>query len=226
MTYRKTLATAFVATLALAGVVFMATPSDAASKPKPKPFTFTTKTVLVNRPDSGGGGNNWAKDNMTRTLVMTETAHNTTTGIYSFKATLSDVGTFTTVAGLTPNQGAPYAGKRELHVVTGKVLGYGTYTFTSSRLPVAGNMPTRSTTSNPTGVETTGEWYMQAFPNGTHFDANNPGIVNWIWTYTYNQTAKVGPTTVNLAEFWVDSAASGGGQLPADGNIDGNKVVS
>jgi len=80
-------------------------------------------------------------------------------------------------------------------------------------------------TKNPTGVETTSEWYMQAFPNGTQFDAGNPGIVNWIWTYTYNQTAKVGSTTVDLAEFWVDSA-NGDGQLPADGNIDGNKVVS
>jgi hypothetical protein len=212
-----------VAALGLAGIVFVATPADATSKPKP--FTLTTHTLLINRPDSGGGGNNWAKDNMLRTLVITQTAHNTTTGVYSFTATLTDEGTFTTVAGLTPNQGGPYAGKRELHVVTGRVNGYGTYAFTATRLPVAGDMPTTSNTATPAGDETTGKWYMQAFPHSTVFDANNPGIQHWIWTYTYNQTAKVGATMVNLAEYWVDSEA-GGGQRLADGNIDGNKVLS
>jgi hypothetical protein len=224
VTLRKKLNIGLAAAAALAGIAFVATPADATTKPKP--FTFTTHTVLINRPDSGGGGNNWAKDNALRTLVITETARNATTGVYSFKATLTDVGTFTTVPGLTPNQGAPYTGMHELHVVTGKLSGYGTYTFTATRLPVIGNMPTHSSTPAPTGIETTSEWYKQAFPNGTVFDVGNPGIQDWIWTYTYNQTAQVGATTVNLPEFWVDSAADGGGQLPADGNIDGNKVVN
>jgi hypothetical protein len=207
--------------LTLIGVGLVAVPANATGTPKP--FTLTTHTALTNRPDSGGGANNWAKDNMTRTLVITETAHDT---VYHFKATLTDVGTFTTQKGLTPNQNGAYAGTRELHVVTGTLIGFGTYTFTATRLPVAGDMPTKSDTTDPTGVETTSEWYMQAFPNGTVFDAGNPGIIGWIWTYTYNQTAKVGTQTVNLPEYWVDSEAGNGGQLPADGNIDGNKVVS
>lgn len=221
MLYGKKLAIGAIGVCALIGVVSSAGPAEATSTPKP--FTLTTHTALVNRPDSGGGGNNWAKDNMTRTLVITEVGHFTP---HHFTATVTDVGTFTTQKGLTPNQEGDHHGTRELHVITGKVVGYGTYSFTASRLPVAGDMPTRSDTSDPTGVETTGEWYMQAFPNGTKFDDGNPGILNWIWTYTYNQTAKVGTQTVNLPEFWVDSEAGNGGQSAVDGNIDGNKVVS
>src|ERR1700729_4053538 len=97
--YGKKLAIGAVGVCALIGVVSSAGPAEATSTPKP--FTLTAHTALVNRPDSGGGGNDWAKDNMTRTLVITETAHDT---VYHFKATLTDVGTFTTQKGLTPNQ--------------------------------------------------------------------------------------------------------------------------
>lgn len=210
------------AAILTAGLVAVASPASAASITTP----VSASTTLSNRGDSGGDGTDWAHDNMTRTLTVTEVSHvgKSTRTVYTFTATLTDKGTFTTINGAsTPNQNGADAGKKVNHTVTGTVTGYVTYHFTANRLQVKSAAPKTMSGTPTTGNGTTGNWYKNLFPAGTTFGGAGMDN-NWIWTYVYNQTAKVGTSTVSLPEFWVDSAAHGG-QDPADGNIDGNLTV-
>jgi hypothetical protein len=157
---------------------------------------------------------------MTRTLTIKVTG---TPGHYADTATVTDEGTFTVTPGaLTPNQ-APgrYAGDRiAAHPAVWLALmnGAAHYAFTSAALPSSApnlGVP-RNENGTPAGNQTTGNWYKQAFSPAAGLGGT--GLLNdWAWDYTAFVVRGVG---LGIQE-WTDSAAGGGGNLPADGNITG-----
>jgi hypothetical protein len=175
----------------------------------------TAVTHLTSRADSGGNGN-WAVDDITRTVAVTNHGHvalancgGGATDCYSYTATLSDAGTFVTDAGaFTPNQGGGNVGDKILSTVHGNLNGSGTFTFDASRLPDASLVPVHVSGN----ADSTSTWTQQFFPAGTVF--TGAGLNNdWSWTYhSANKTP---------VQSWVDSAANGGGQSAIDGNITG-----
>jgi hypothetical protein len=211
----RTILTAGASTAVLGA---MALPASAA--PKPHLRSVTATTLLENRGDSGGSGQDWATDKLIRSLHVTQTGGKA--GAFTFTAAVSDSGSFTTIAGAaTPNQGAPFTGKVIAHVVSGTFKGGATYTFTASRLPRENLVPTQESGTPSSGPRTTSLWYEQAFPAGTTF--GGPGIDNdWGWAYTGPScNIHVPGGVVSVHEAWADTAVNGDGQLPADGNIDG-----
>ena len=213
---RKTLTVLAVAAAALA-----VTAGTASAAPQSAPAgTYTATTDLTNRPDGGAGGNTWALDSMTRTLTIKVTG---TPGHYTDTATVTDEGTFAVIPGaLTPNQ-APgrYAGDRiAAHPAVWLALVHGSahYAFTSAALPSSApnlGVP-RNEDGTPTGNQTTGNWYKQAFSSPAGLGGT--GLLNnWGWDYTAFVIHGVG---LGIQE-WADGAANGGGNLPGDGNISG-----
>jgi len=71
----------------------------------PGPLVINVVQKVVNDDDSGVGGNAWAKDDFVRQIQVVQT------GVGTFCATVSYQGTFTTLAGLSPqNTGTIAAG--------------------------------------------------------------------------------------------------------------------
>lgn len=177
--------------------------------------TFTAYTALTDRPDSGGNGN-WAYDEMTRQLSITETGPGT------YTATVTDVAaSFVAIDGAyTPNQGCSHcAGETIGGSPSGSFSGGASYSFTADSLPTeAKNLGVPASESGAPGdfAETTSGWYEQAFPAGTVF--GGAGIGNWGWNYS----ATVGQFPFVSVQTWADTSANGDGQLPADGNISGS----
>jgi hypothetical protein len=200
--------------LAVLGGAAAALAVTAPAMAAPQASTVTAFTVMNNHGDSGGGGNYWATDKLIRVLVIHRTGGSA--GAYTFSATVSDSGSFTTTnGGLTPNQGAPFTGVHITATVPGTFSGGASYSFTASTLPRANLVPTQESGTATSGPRTTSLWYEQAFPSGTTFSGT--GILpTWSWMYTTD--CKVGHVTTH--EHWTDAAPSGG-QLPADGNITG-----
>jgi hypothetical protein len=211
---------------------------------------------MLNRPDSGGNGN-WAEDNFDRTLVIHEggPAALTNCGVaatscYSFTASLSDRGSFTTDPGaFTPNQGAPFTGtKLPAHSLSGSMNGSGGFgTFYATAQPSASLVPH----FNHGSVNPSSTWPELAFPSGTAFTGVNEGTFSYgysarvatttyrtirvvhhklVWVQrhhhwyltivTYTTTRKV-PVTRYQSQHWTDSGTNGSGQTPAAGNITG-----
>jgi hypothetical protein len=197
------------ATVLAAAVPVTLLASAGAASASPAPQQVRAATFITDRPDGGNAGY-WADDTMNRTLVITRTGG--TTGDWTFKATLTDDGAFTTIKGAqVPNQAAPWTGETIRSAVTGLMTGYANFTFTASKLPSSSLVPRFENDHGNVPADDTSTWYMLAFPAGTTF--GGAGIGNWGWTYlTFTRTG---------LQFWADTAANGYGDLAGDGQITG-----
>lgn len=208
---RKILRRGAIAVAVSAVMVVGAVTSGANAAPAHHYVSITAHTSITHRGDSAGDGTTWANDTMTRTITIKQT------GATSYVATVTDKGTFATVAGASvPNQGGAFAGVKLAHVVSGSLHGSAAFAFTANRQPIARNVPVHVSGNS----YSTSTWYELAFPTGTVF--GGPGIGSWGWGYTTNaRTVTVEGVTVALpAESWVDAAGTGG-QVATDGNITG-----
>jgi hypothetical protein len=247
----RTIATA-AATLAGTGALlvttaaasFASTPASGQHQGKPAEAV----TAIASRDDSGGAGNTWAKDRISRDLKVyylgksTEPAH--AAAPYMYYATITDTGTFSDLPGqLTPNQGAPLTGTvLQDRQVSGPMSGSASWSlFYASKMVAAhkgdaylvpgflgkqvSNLPAYATST----------WPELAFPAGTVFagpdgqaaDAMN--LVGWGWNYQAVPFSRYAVKTVNgkhvmvkvtgFRQHWSDTALNGDGQLPGDGNI-------
>jgi hypothetical protein len=173
------------------------------------PTTETATTHVYNDPDSGNGGT-WATDAFDRTLTVTLTNATALTDTYT--ATVSDSGTFVTIAGAkTPNQSD--AGEVISHSVKGTFSGTASYTITAPASDALGAPVPATLNDNNTaaaGIYTTGNWPDLAF--ATPATAN---VVLGAWSWTY---------TTPAGETWTDAYNNGDGNLVADGNITGLTV--
>jgi hypothetical protein len=92
-------------------------------------FRFTT---TLTSPDSGCGGNTWANDTIKRTYIAKKNADGT------YRLTAFDRGTFTTVAGTSPqgcpNVDNPHHGSTVTAGITGRFGGFLTQTITGGTL--------------------------------------------------------------------------------------------
>jgi hypothetical protein len=186
-------------------------------------------TQIANRPDSGVQGNNWALDTFTRTATITlvsEVAASNCPGsdtghCYLWNGTISDAGTFTTIA----SQLAPRTGTLD-RAITGKMTGgapnvqfYSSWkTARASRVPATEN----DNGQDPTGRHTTTNWVEQFFGASAVFNsAANPGgpdlgsKAGWTYLLRFGSNNEC----PNDAYRWVDSAADQWGSLNTDGNI-------
>ena len=189
-----------------AAIPLMAAASASAS---PAPQQVRAATFITDRPDGGNAGY-WADDTMERSLVITRTGG--TTGDWTFKATLTDDGAFTTIKGaLAPNQAPQYAGETERSAVTGLMTGYADFTFTASKLPSSSLVPRFENDHGNVPADDTSTWYMLAFPAGTSFGGT--GIGNWGWTYF--------AFTPRGLQFWSDAYNNNYGDSAGDGQITG-----
>jgi len=172
--------------------------------------TVTATTHVLNRPDSGHGGN-WAYDSFTRTLTVTvapvQNEKDTTAGLIDYNATITDVGFFSTVGGAgTPSQFVP--GAKILHNgVHGTVNG--TYALTVTA-PVgdglSGVVPATEDDNFGAAKVSTGNWPELAFATSTGVTVTG-GAYEWDYA--------------TACEKWVDSSANGDGNTAGDGNITG-----
>lgn len=178
---------------------------------KPRPGTSALTIVLV-RPDSGGNGN-WAYDTFLRyatvgTQVPADSSHcGEATGACWLVsgATLTDTdGTFQAVRGaFTPNQGAPFTGRRIRHAVRGQMGGAGSFgPFYATALPTLRPVFVSYGSANPSST-----WPEMFFAPGTAFT----GLAEGTFAYRYSAGG----------QRWADTSADGDGQLRADGNITG-----
>lgn len=179
----------WIAAIAGAAIVPALVASAASASPRPVPHShgLTAVTRMINRDDSGGNGN-WAKDDFTRTLAITEVPGTvpltdcsaTATTCYAFTASLNDQGTFRTIPGAyTPNQGGTNAGDTIRGVVSGQMQGSGDFaTFYATSLPNMHLVPRFNVgDTNPSST-----WPELAFPGGTTFTGLNENP----WGYFYS----------------------------------------
>jgi hypothetical protein len=223
----RTIIAAAAAPLALTGIALSATAASASTTPTAIQLSaahvWTAKTHLISRPDSGGAGNTWANDTMTRTLtirLLGSTGSGAST-VYYYSANVKDAGKFQTVNGaLTPNQSGPYANETENGSVPGTISGSASFSFTATSLPNMSLVPKTVTGS----ADSTGTWYELAFP-ASEVTFGGAGLGNWGWHYngpevvTFDSSGKHVIAVVH--ERWADTASNNGGQLQQDGNING-----
>jgi hypothetical protein len=173
--------------------------------------TVSAVTHVYNDPDSGNGGT-WATDAFDRTVTVTLDSPqpvSTPAGFLAYTATVSDSGTFRTIAGAhTPNQSVP--GQKVSHDVDGTMTGGAAYTIIAPAADVLGATFQAALNANFTplsGAQSTSQWPVQAF-------TPQAGVLvtlgNWSWTYV---TA--------AGESWTDGSTTGDGNVVADGNITG-----
>lgn len=143
--------------------------------PVPVP-TFTTQ--VTDRPDSGLHGT-WALDTFKRTTTVK--CNIADPNVY--KVVLTDVGTFKTVAGKSPQVGVPLSGE-----VVGKFSGSATMTVTSAEKPHA-------PPATNAGDVSSSEWPSLLF------DEYSSVMGSWGWNYT------------RLCEFWKNAAAGNSGDI-------------
>jgi len=224
----RTIIAATAAPLALAGIALSATAASASTTVPTAiqlnaAHVWTAKTQLISRPDSGGAGNTWANDTMTRTLTIRlngSTGSGTST-VYYYSANVKDAGKFRTVNGaLTPNQSGPYVNETENGSVSGTISGSGSFSFTATSLPNMSLVPKTVTGS----ADSTGTWYELAFP-ATGVTFGGAGLGNWGWHYNGPVVVTLDPSGKHVIavvhERWADTASNNGGQLVQAGNIDG-----
>jgi hypothetical protein len=181
-------------------------------------------STLTNRPDSGGGGNNWANDDIGR-LSMVIYMGDTTAG-HTYQGSVVDApgSGFTALAGeLTPNQGCTGCnGKKLGDSLGGRMTGATGYSFTTDQFVSSG--PGASYTgSNPTSTSTWPKLFFSPATtlaptglNGTsaangYIDSS--GSVPWGWSYTSD------PDNCQKVESWVDATWTSSGQSATAGNI-------
>jgi hypothetical protein len=207
----RTIITAAAAPAAIAGVLFATTAAASAATVTPAVTTaaathqtsWMTFSHLAGRTEGGGNGT-WAKDDIYRVMTMKLTGKSG--GVYSYTATVHDIGSFTATAGAyTPNQGGTYTGDTITGPDSGWLTGKAQYSFTATSLPTAGpNIGVPVHVSGDQGSTST--WYEMAFPASTTFGGS--GIGTWGWTYGDSHGQR-----------WADTSANGDGQLAGDGNI-------
>lgn len=171
------------------------------------------ETQLSNRLDSGNGGN-WATDTITRFLVITKT------GVNTYKATVTDEGSFVTIPGaLTPNQSSPYTGMRltasRVYRATDSLAGTDSFSFTANRSPDLSRVPKKV----PGNADPTSTWYTLAFPSGTAFT----NVTQGPWGWTYQLSCPSFNPNFHPLQIWTDSStvANNDGDAAADGNVHG-----
>jgi hypothetical protein len=160
--------------------------------PSAGPVTANASTAVSNRSDSGGHGD-WAKDAMIRTVNVTrQTAVEVSkcggaaTQCWFYTASITDAGTFQTVAGaLSPRDGVPISG-----TVSGTFTGGSKIEFyASSDDPDASLVPPTLTGDVPS----TTNWVKQIFPRISV--VSGVQLLNWSWSYSAPATC----------ETWVDA---------------------
>lgn len=167
------------------------------------PHTIYASSSLTNRPDSGGGGDTWALDTMTRQSSVTRLSDG------SYEASIVDDGGFVTVFGnLTPNQGL-HPGKTLGDDSLGHIAGHWGFTFNASTAPAASRMPAKV---NGVGTVSSGNWYKLFFAPATTFGgaAISSGPLDWSWSYSL--TDNCGTT-----ETWLDAGNDISGDITAPG---------
>jgi hypothetical protein len=167
---------------------------------------------LTYRPDSGGGGDNWALDTIMRTSSVVWEG-NDSSGAHVYAGAVSDTGTFVTVPGnLTPNQGGSDKGITLGDSTIGTMSGITAYNFTASQLAGNNAPPAAAQGVEPIG---TSLWYELFFPAAgttsttTTFGGTgelSSGPLDWSWSYN------IASDNCKKAEHWVDAQSNGGGQ--------------
>jgi hypothetical protein len=131
---------------------------------------------------------------------------NATNGITScwyYTASMTDTGSFITVAGAK----SPQAGVAISGTVAGSIAGGSDYEFyASSGSPSASGVPGTFDASGGSGSST---WPERFFPAGTSFGGVNE--INWSYTYS----------APNTCEQWTDAYNNSDGSVAADGDISG-----
>jgi len=220
---RNALARAAVIAAGVAGLGALALPASAAPHPQVTTAVVTqypavsASTIMLFRPDGGGGGHTWATDFFVReaqvgaqTAVDPSNCGNVSPCYQIDGATLTDTdGTFATIRhAYTPNQGYPFTGDHIRGTVQGSMSGSGEFgTFYATALPSASRVPEYNFgTAHPSYL-----WPELFFPPGTVITAS---LNENVYSYTY---------VAHLAdgERWVDSSSNGDGQQQHDGNITG-----
>jgi LPXTG-motif cell wall-anchored protein len=187
---------------AAAGAVFVVAGPAAATGSVCK----TATTTLTDRPDSGLHGD-WAKDTFTRTVKLCETgpveaaAAVAIAARSSYTATVTDAGTFTTVAGKSPDAGVDLAAG-----ITGYLAGGFTATFTAEAgFKHYGGVFDGKTYSG-TAPSTTGDWVKNLWGGGDFTSVTN--LVAWKWTYW-----TCGRDEGKAVEKWVNVEAGNRGDI-------------
>lgn len=191
---------------------------------------MTAVFTLTGRDDSGSGGNNWAKDTITRTVTVTRhgaapasDCGSAATQCWFYTLAISDTGTFTTQSGLTPNQstsctepppgGQPCAGLQISGTVTGNLSGGGDQEFYADQAAPTVPATLSYTGDNPTD---TTDWYKLFFPTTANFGLTTTSGAPWTnWSWSYDAPA--------TCETWTDAYnnGAGSGTYAKDGNIAG-----
>lgn len=170
----KSIAALTAATVVAVGAALTASMAANAAAP------FTDTVSVSNHQDSGNNGN-WALDTFQRTTTITSTGDGT------YKAVLTDVGTFTGIAGNT----APDSNTTLPAGVTGTLNGTYSFTVDSATGPTkpADDGPYDDATANT--APSTESWVARYFPA----DATVTGNGDWSWTYD------------NACQSWTDAAS-------------------
>jgi len=176
--------------LALGWVTFA---SSASATP---PLTQTVgqcgdTSTQTTRPDSGHHGD-WA------TLILTRKTHVCRTAEDTYTATISDDGTLTTLASLSPRDGVSLTAG-----TTGEVHGTYDWTFTAKNLNLDALV-------SPSADTTTSTWLQELVKASGGEWCNGEGH-EYIWTYT------------TCSEKWVDASNNNDGQDGSAGDITGKK---
>lgn len=174
--------------------------------------TVTAVTHLVHRGDGGGSGDTWAYDSFTRTAKVTfrgvapVTDCLTVSGnCYAFTASMSDQGSFETIAGQqSPNFGS-HPGVLINREVRGELHGYGLFTtFYATAMPKASRVPGHVYGDGYHSYL----WPELFFPSSATVNGVNESDYGYYYHAPHHQS-------------WVDGSFNGDGQLAGDGNISG-----
>lgn len=186
--YRTILAGAVLG-LAVAGVVNVHQASAAVAEDC-RNVTVTDRPS----PDSGEDGNNWATTTVDRKTEVCAT-EKPATGDWTYRATVTDTGTFETLAGNSPGKDA--AGAQLKGGFKGNVSGHFGATFTAPAWTATTKL------DGPAKTVTTGKWIETAFPGDEKFTESG-SVVDWAWTYT---------TCGGKGEKWVNSEDGNSGDI-------------
>jgi LPXTG-motif cell wall-anchored protein len=171
---RKTLTYAVLPLAVAAGAVAaIAGPASAVAS-----TCKTATTTLTDRPDSGLHGD-WAKDAITRTVKLCEAVPGVPGpdgGKSTYIASVADTGTFTTVAGKSPNAGVTLPAG-----IVGKLAGGYTATFTATPAFATYQHVFDGKTYSGTAPSTTGDWVAKLWGGEDFTSVTNLG--GWTWTY-------------------------------------------
>lgn len=155
--------------------------------------TVSAVTHLTQHADSGYSGDNWALDNLTRTVtvvtpgspVAKSLCGPSATACFAFTGTIHDTGTaFATTGAVSPGaQAVPVTGSP-----TAAVTGDAAFLLDSSSNAPSASLVPASLAGAGNAEQSTTNWAEQLFPAGTTFGPVNasppgPSLTAWSWTY-------------------------------------------